>query len=254
MKDVKENQIFVNVSLRRYKKSFVHSYVFGVFPTLELLQHKPEIALGVLFHSRGRQNQGNQQIKIFCEKHDIPYQVNDKMIKRLTNRGNDYAVGIFRKVQLPLDPNADHIVLHNPSGMGNLGTIMRSMVGYDMKNLAIIEPSVDPFDPKVVRASMGAIFQLNIQIYRTFQFYSDIHEYHYYPFLTDGQYPLNETNFQSPFALIFGNESRGLDKGSHEIGTSVQIPHSAAIDSLNISLAVGVSLYQIWVNREKETK
>ena len=44
--------------------------------------------------------------------------------------------------------------------MGNLGTIMRTMVGFGMEDLAIIRPGVDAYDPKVIRASMGSIFHL----------------------------------------------------------------------------------------------
>lgn len=243
----------MNVRLRQYKKSFDHSYVFGVFPTLELLQHRPETALGILVHSRGRKNQGVQQIKNYCHQYNIPLQINDKIIERLTKRGNDYTVGIFRKKHHPLEPRTNHIVLHNPSGTGNLGTIIRTMIGFGLRDLAIIEPAVDHNDPKVVRASMGAIFQLNIQTYQSFQTYCESHKNHYYPMLTDGQSPLNEINFQSPFTLIFGNESSGLDKRFHAIGTSVRIPHSPTIDSLNIAQAVGISLYQVWINKVSKT-
>jgi TrmH family RNA methyltransferase len=240
----------MSVRLRQYKKSLDHSYVFGVFPTLELLQHKPDIALGILVHSKGSKNQGVQDIKKYCQEYNIPIQINDKLVEKLTKRKNDYAVGIFRKTQSNLNLQANHIVLHNPSGIGNLGTIIRTMIGFGFRDLAIIEPAVDHHNPKVVRASMGAIFQLNIHTYQSFKSYSDLHKHHYYPMLTNGESQINEIIFQSPFTLIFGNESSGLDDRFHTIGTSLRIPHSPSIDSLNIAQAVGIALYQVWISKE----
>ena len=47
------------------------------------------------------------------------------------------------------------------------------MLGFNYKNLIIVRPAVDVFDPKVIRASMGAIFHLNIQYYDTFNDYGN---------------------------------------------------------------------------------
>ena len=55
--------------------------------------------------------------------------------------------------------------------MGNMGTIIRTCVGFGIKNLAVIEPAVDIFNPKVVRASMGAVFHVNICRYDSFDTY-----------------------------------------------------------------------------------
>ena len=57
--------------------------------------------------------------------------------------------------------------------MGNLGTILRSCLGFGMKDIAIIKPGVDIFDPKVVRASMGSIFSLNISYFNSFEDYKN---------------------------------------------------------------------------------
>ena len=54
--------------------------------------------------------------------------------------------------------DANHVVLVNPGDMGNMGTIIRTMLGFNYSNLAIIKPGVDVFDPRVIRASMGALF------------------------------------------------------------------------------------------------
>lgn len=59
------------------------------------------------------------------------------------------------QVCLPPGPPARHVVLHNPSDVGNVGTILRSALGFGFRDVAIIRPGVDPFDPRVLRASMA---------------------------------------------------------------------------------------------------
>ena len=57
---------------------------------------------------------------------------------------------------------APHVVLVNPADMGNLGTVARTMAGFGFGELAVVTPAADVFHPKTVRASMGALFRLNV--------------------------------------------------------------------------------------------
>jgi RNA methyltransferase, TrmH family len=231
--------------LKRYRKDFEHSYSFGVFPTLELLTHRPQDCLQVVVHPKGQENAGIAKIQAICAERGIPLEIQEKVFARINARAKDLAIGVFRKIETGLDAAANHVILVNPSGMGNLGTIIRTMLGFGFQDLAIVLPAADIFHPEVIRASMGALFQLQ------FQYFSDFDSYHrkfprrYYPLLTDGAAPLPETDFEPPFGVIFGNESSGLSPAYQEIGTSVRIPQSDAINSLNLGISVGVVLYQI---------
>lgn len=244
----------MNVSLRRYKKDFQHSYTLGVYPTIELLQHKPGQTLGVLLNSKGRHNRGVHKIRSLCRKHDIPVTADDNAVNRISHRGDTYAIGVFRKFEQKPDPSTNHVVLVHPSGMGNLGTVMRAMIGYNIHDLAIIAPAADHFNPKVVRASMGALFQLRVTPFGDFESYQSGYSRTCYPLLTDGEHPLPEVDFQTPFSLVFGNESSGLSPEFHQLGTGIHIPHSGAIDSLNLALSVGITLYQAHISTKHTRK
>ncbi len=235
----------IDVELKRYRKDYAHSYSFGVFPTLELLRFQTPQVLRVLASSRGLKNEGMLKIEATCRQHGIPFEVNDKLVDRLAPAENVYTIGVFWKYRQPLQQSAQHVVLVNPADMGNMGTIIRTMVGFDVPNLAIIRPGVDIFDPKVVRASMGAIFQLAFEYYDSFDLYRQAFQSHkLYPLMTNGRATLKEVRFERPFTLVFGNESSGLPDEFLEIGTSVRIPHSDRIDSLNLPVAVGIALYE----------
>ena len=59
------------------------------------------------------------------------------------------------------------MVLVNPSDMGNMGTIIRTMLGFNYVNLAIIRPGVDVFDPRVIRWCLemkAVVYQMNFLI------------------------------------------------------------------------------------------
>jgi len=230
--------------LKKYDRDASHSYTFGVFPTLELLHHQPKQVSEILLTTAGAQNEGVAKIKALCSTGGIPISTDDKLVERIAPKENTYAVGVFAKYNPVLDAQANHVVLVNPSDMGNLGTILRTILGFGCRDLALIRPAADIFDPRAVRASMGALFQINFAYFESIAEYQAAFSHALYPFMTDGEVILPEAAFQTPFALVFGNESSGLDESFRALGTTISIPQSGAIDSLNLSIAVGVALYE----------
>ena len=240
-----ETNMALNLKLKRYQRDQEHSYSFGVYPTIELISHQPTAVLAVLLHSSGSSNQGVAKLRRYCEDLQIEIIENDRLVEKLAQRGNTYAVGVFRKYSENLDHQQNHIVLVNPSSMGNLGTILRTMLAFDFQDLAIIDPGVDHFDPKVIRASMGALFQCRISRIATFpDYWGRFRDHQLFPLMTDGKISLLEAGFQTPFSLIFGPESSGLSAEFSEYGTSVRIPIDDAVDSLNLATAAGITMYQ----------
>lgn len=235
----------MNVELKRYKKEYEHSYSYGVFPTLELLHSRPDHVIGVLVSTKGARNEGVQKIEALCKRRRIAFEVNDRAVDRLADKENVYAIGVFSKYQSPLHTDESHLVLVNPGDMGNLGTIARTMVGFEVRNLALVRPAVDIFDPRVVRSSMGAIFKLAFQYFDSFGEYRSLFIHNVYPFMTNGKANLDGASFQPPFALVFGNESSGLPDEYQAVGTSVTIPYNSDdIDSLSLPVAAGIALYE----------
>lgn len=238
----------MKIRLKRYKKDSEHSYAFGVFPILELLTYRSEDVLGVVAHPQGLANRGIAKIQEICQNSGIPFELQEKSFPRIGARQNDYAIGVFRKTEIGLDSSTNHVILVNPSGMGNLGTIIRTMLGFGFHDLAIIEPAADLNHPDVVRASMGALFQLRFNRFEDFHGYRNEFPRFFYPLMTDGKVPLPQAKFEPTFGLIFGPESNGLPQEYHSYGTSISIPQDMAIDSFNLAISVGVTLYHAATN------
>lgn len=233
--------------IKRYSKEESYSYSLGSFPTFELLQSKPEAVERVLVHSDAKAKIRNKLAQE-CEKANVKVVENDRCIEKIRDKDNCIVVGVFRKYDCSLDYQKNHVVLVNPGDMGNLGTIIRSCIGFGITNLAIIEPAVDIFHPKVVRASMGAIFQMNFEYFPCFGRYDQEYgsQREKYSFMLNGKYRLGsfEHSADKPYSLIFGNEASGLDESFLRVGKSVVIPHTRSIDSLNLSLAIGIGIYE----------
>ena len=132
------------------------------------------------------------------------------------------------------------------SDSGNLGTAMRSLLGFGIRDVALIRPCVDVFEPHALRASMGAFYKLRVHTYDSFADYRAAHpDRPLFPFMLDGAIPLNEAarGAKPPFTLVFGNEQTGLPPEFAQLGQSVMIPQSSEIDSLNLAVAVSVGSY-----------
>ena len=229
---------------KRYRKDDPVSYSLGITLTFELLRYKTEYVNKVYVHSAMKEGDTYDKLRAICREAGIPVQQTDKIFHVLSQKENCYVIGEFRKFPGTLQKDASHIVLVNPSNAGNMGTIMRSALGFELNQMAIVRPAVDAFDPKVARASMGAIFSTEFQYFDTFEEYrQQFGDRELYPFMLQAQITLPEIHPSGTYSLIFGNEATGLPGEFLNIGTSVIIPHSHRIDSLNLPIAASIAMY-----------
>jgi TrmH family RNA methyltransferase len=139
------------------------------------------------------------------------------------------------------------IYLHEVQDPGNLGTILRSLAWFGNFRLLLSPNSVDPFNSKVVRASMGAIFHVPVELevelstlatrFKKFA-YLDLH----------GRC-VNTQGFANYDCYLFGNEARGVPREALSAfdADAFTIPGSGTIDSLNLASAVNICVYQLSV-------
>ena len=170
----------------------------------------------------------------------------DRVLGRISGKENCFAAVVFEKFRSELSADGNHLVLHNPGDKGNLGTMLRTALGFGIMDVAVIRPAADPFDPHTVRSSMGALFGLNRRMDESVAEYREEHAARmYYPFMLDASVPLSVAvrEKKTPFSLIMGNEGSGLPPEFGAVGQPVRIPHGDAIDSLNLSVAAAIGMY-----------
>lgn len=229
--------------IKPYKKGAEYSYTLGAFPTIELLKSRPEIVQEIYVHSTFTAPEVLTEI---CQRNQIRIITADRIIEKLSDKENIFVVGVFKKYMDELNPESAHLVLVNPSNMGNMGTIMRTCIGFGIKDLAIISPGADVFNPKVVRSSMGALFRIRHQYFGSFaEYLGAVEERKIFSFMLTGKKQQTVIECEKPerFSLVFGNEATGLPAEYEDYGTSIIIPQSEEVDSLNLTIAVGVGAF-----------
>lgn len=147
------------------------------------------------------------------------------------------------------------VIAHQLQDPGNLGTIIRTAEAVGASGLAITANTVDPYNAKAVRASMGSILRLPIaHVGDVAAFLKDCKQR---GFQTAAAMPTGEkTHFEvdltKPTAVVLGQEGAGLP---HELMAAVdlqmRIPMAETIDSLNVATAAAVVLYEALRQRRK---
>lgn len=232
--------------LEAYSRKLPYSYALGVFPSLMLMEAQPQRVQRLLLHPDGLKNEGVAKLRARCAELGVREEMAERVLRRESKKDNCFAGLVFEKFDSALDPAACHAVLCQISDSGNLGTAMRSLLGFGIRDVALIRPCVDVFEPHALRASMGAFYKLRVHTYDRFEDYRREHpERALYPFMLDGAISLNQAAAQAepPFSLVFGNEQTGLPAEFAALGQSVMIPQSDEIDSLNLAVAVSVGSY-----------
>lgn len=232
--------------LEPYRKKLPYSYCLGLFPSITLMETRPERATRLLVHPSGTGNEGVEKLRALCAARGIRTEEAERVIRRESKKENCFAAVVFDKYACTLDPEKNHAVLCQISDGGNLGTALRSLLGFGIRDVAVIRPCVDVFDPHVLRASMGAFFKMRVAVFDDFGTYRAVcGRRGLFPFLLDGARPLSQVvkTRTEPYSMIFGNEASGLPVEFARIGKSVYIPQSADVDSLNLAVAVSIGAY-----------
>lgn len=136
--------------------------------------------------------------------------------------------------------------IHSP---GNLGSILRTCDCVGAAGVILLGDSVDPYDPACVRASMGALFSRTLvrASFAEFAAWKGRHKC-----LLAGTSPTAAVDYRAagyrrPTVLFLGSEQRGLSPEQMALcDVLVHIPMIGGSDSLNVSVAAGVMLYEIF--------
>lgn len=164
--------------------------------------------------------------------------------------------GVLALVEMPsytLDTLLDNkngrfIILENLRDPGNLGTIMRTAEGAGMTGVILSRKSVDLFNPKVVRATMGSIFR------QPFVYVEDIYEtillmqkkkYRIFGTAMEGDILYDEVDYRGKTGIVIGNEAAGVtEQMISMMDKKVRIPMAGQLESLNAAVAAALFMYE----------
>jgi len=155
-----------------------------------------------------------------------------------------------------LDPlNGIIIIAHQLQDPGNLGTIIRTAEAVGASGVAITKNTVDPYNDKAVRASMGSILRLPIvRLGDGTAFIRTCREKGFQTAATvlSGERSCFDVDLTKPTVFILGQEGAGLPQDIiADIDLRIHIPMTDTIDSLNVATAAAVVLYETMRQRTK---
>ncbi|MBC7473835.1 MAG: RNA methyltransferase [Candidatus Sericytochromatia bacterium] len=145
------------------------------------------------------------------------------------------------------------IIVNELQDPGNFGTIIRSAEAAGVGCVYATKGTVDLFNPKVVRASMGSIFrQPVIYLDNLNDFIEKIINDHWQVLLTTPytENNLNHYNYQGKTAIFIGNEGQGLRQDLLDNYKTIKIPMLGNVESLNTSIAASIVLYEVMRQRD----
>ncbi len=136
------------------------------------------------------------------------------------------------------------VYFHEIQDPGNLGTILRTLAWFGGYRCLLSPGSVDPFNPKVIRASMGAIFHVPLELDVSLESLAD--RYENIGCLDMQGEALASDAFKQCDCYLFGNEARGVPREQLQQlnAQAFTIPGAGLIESLNLGTAVSLSVYE----------
>lgn len=157
-------------------------------------------------------------------------------------------MGICKKSADTLEYGDKVLILDNIQDPGNLGTIIRSAVAFNVNTLILGNDCVDLYNSKVVRASQGMLFKINIARKNLIDFIPDLKQKNYKIFSTNVKNGKSLKNVEKPSksAIIMGNEGLGVkDEISSLADEYLYIDMNANCESLNVAVATSIILYEL---------
>ena len=146
-------------------------------------------------------------------------------------------------------PNPHFMVLDNLQDPGNLGTIVRTAEGAGVDAVFMSKDTVDIYNPKVIRSTMGSIYRMPVvyvddllSLLEQFK----VKGIQSYAAHLEGKNSYDKEDYQGGTAILIGNEGNGLrDEISNAADVWVKIPMLGQVESLNAAIAASVMMFEV---------
>jgi TrmH family RNA methyltransferase len=181
--------------------------------------------------------------------------VNGEVFASISSKGGPQGIAaVVHQRYLPLQNIAPAdmpfwVAMDQIQDPGNLGTILRTSDSVGASGVILIGNCTDPYDPAAVRGSMGAVFAQRL-VRCTFDEFRQWKQHNGFTVIgTSGgaSHHYRSYKYRQPLVLLMGSEREGLSSDQQEAcDAMVSIPMVGRSDSLNLAMATGVVLYEIF--------
>lgn len=244
---------YSKLTQKKYRQSERKFLVEGVHLVEEALKSEWEVeAIIVSDHGLVKEvgELGTWEIGKGVSLFECPEKEFKKLTDTVTSQG---IVAVVKIKEYPLEkfwtnlPERSIVVaLDDVADPGNVGTIIRTCDWFGVDGVLLSNNTVDLFNPKVVRGTMGGIFHLPIIPDVDLGFMIQNARKEGFKIITavlDGGIPLNKFSFPERSLIVFGNEAHGVSKNIEQLAdASITIPKYGKAESLNVAISCGIIL------------
>lgn len=146
------------------------------------------------------------------------------------------------------------MVLEDLQDPGNLGTILRTGEGAGVTGILMSKNSVDVFNPKVIRSTMGSVYRMPVLYTDSIEaFLPQLKQLgiQTYAAHLQGKNSYDEEDYRKGTAFFIGNEGNGLtDRLTSQADCLIRIPMKGQVESLNAAMASGILMYEVLRQRK----
>ena len=173
--------------------------------------------------------------------------VTDQIIKKLSSTITPQNIIGISDISNEKDIKGKKILLlDNINDPGNLGTLIRSSLGFGIDTIVLSEDCVDLYNEKVIRATQGAIFKINIiinDLKETIE-YLQKHDIKVFGTSLESSKFLQEYKINNNYAILLGNEANGVKKELLQLtNDNIKIEIDNKLESLNVAVAGSIIMY-----------
>lgn len=172
--------------------------------------------------------------------------VNENVMRKLsTLKSIPNIIGVAKKINNG-EVKGNILMLDGIKDPGNMGTIIRSCVAFDIDTLVISRDSISIYNPKVVRASEGMLFNQNIVIEDLEKVLTSLKDYTIYTTDVNGGEDLKDIKFSKNNAIIIGSEASGVKENIKKYADKkLYIKMNSLCESLNAGVSASIIMYEL---------
>lgn len=139
------------------------------------------------------------------------------------------------------------LIAEAPEKPGNIGALLRTADAAKVDAVIIANPKTDLYNPNIIRSSVGCLFTNKVATGETSEIISYLkeHSINIFSAALHSSIPYNKCDFTGPTAIVVGTESTGLsDEWLQNSNQNIVIPMRGEIDSINVSVAAGILIFE----------
>ena len=251
----KINEVQKLIKHRTYRDSSKQFYVEGVRNFIRAIDNKFHIST-IIYSERLLTSAIARKLVRQSRRSGIPcIQITPEQFRHISHTEKASGIGVIVRQHWTklhhISPQQGlcWIILETIRSPGNLGTLIRTSEAFGGAGFILLGNTIDPFDPNVIRASMGSIY--NQKFIRTG--FSKLHkwlQHHKYSAIgasPDGAVDFHQFNYPPTKFIFLGEERKGLTEQQRNLCKHlVRIPIARTVDSLNLAVAGSLILYEIY--------